>query len=770
MGTAISATVHRAGTPPGVHETRLDESKLFQLTTVVAVTTYAGLVQFVRGPSLRESSIRILDRSHGLSSADLLAVAEDLAGNLWLGTFDAGAMRIGRGAFVTYGPEDGLTVPRNRQILDGLNGEIVVIGGARYAVYRFDGRRFAQTLPALPASIEDMGWGRRQISFRDSYGEWWFGTFGGLVRIPAVTTVEELASVQPSAHYTTRNGLLSNGVFRVYEDRNGDLWISVMHYTVQEQNGLQRWDRATEEFHTYREADGVPQDAPTAFREDGAGNLWVGYYARGLGRFRGGTYRHFTREDGAPTGHVTTMYLDHLGRMWIGVDGGVFRIDDPNVDHPVFRWHGAAEGLSGDTVFCITEDEWGRIYLGSGSGLDRLEPETGHVRHYSRADGLASNRVLLAHRDPRGSLWFGTTLGLSRLEPRDDSPNEAPPVRIVGIRIAGEPCPVSPFGENDLAGIRLAPSERQLKIEFSGLSFVLGEELRFQYRLEGADKSWSKPTTDRRVQFASLSPGRYRFVVRAIDSENLISPEPAVVSFRVLPPFWQRWWFVSLMAVVVAAVGYAFHRVRLRRVVELERVRTRIATDLHDDIGSSLSQVSILSEVVRQKVEGERPRDAVPLVEQIAGTSRELVDSMSDIVWAINPKRDRAADLVQRMRRFASDTFSGKGISFRFEAPEGGQDRRLGVEVRRQVYLIFKEAVNNAARHSGCSTATVEFMVSGRGLRLTVSDDGRGFDTTSVSEGHGLGSMQARAEGIGATLTVESAAENGTTVRLSLPL
>jgi signal transduction histidine kinase len=336
------------------------------------------------------------------------------------------------------------------------------------------------------------------------------------------------------------------------------------------------------------------------------------------------------------------------------------------------------------------------------------------------------------------------------------------------MRVAGKAHPVSPFGELEVGGIRLAPSERQLEIEYSGLSFVTGEELRFQYVLEGADDDWSEPTTSRRVQFASLSPGRYRFVVRAVDSEDLVSPHPAFVSFRVLAPVWQRWWFVSLVAALLAAVAYAFHRVSLRREVELERVRTRIATDLHDDIGSSLSQVSILTEVVRQQVHGDDPREAEPVLEQIAETARELVDSMSDIVWAVNPKRDRAADLVQRMRRFASDTFSGKGISFRFDSPEAGQERRLDVDTRRQVYLIFKEAVNNAVRHSGCSTASVAFEIDGKELRLQVADDGRGFDLSSPREGHGLESMRDRAEQIGGTLEVESEPGSGTTVNLQV--
>jgi signal transduction histidine kinase/ligand-binding sensor domain-containing protein len=733
-------------------------------------TTSAGLARLFPNAGPDEPALRNLDRSNGLVSADLASVQDDPAGNLWLGSFDAGVMRVSRGGFVTYGATDGLYTTPDRQIFDGPDGELIVIGGARYVVHRFDGKRFHRVTPRLPSTIDDLGWGRREISFRDSRGEWWFGTFGGLVRFPAVTSIEDLARVRPKAHYTEKSGLLSNGVFRLYEDSRGDLWVGAMHYTVPERNGLQRWDRATETFRTYGEADGVPHEPPTAIREDAAGNIWVGFDRHGVGRFRDGVYEPLTGESGAPVEHVTTLHLDRRRRVWIGVAGGVVRVDEPDADTPVFHRYGRDEGLTGSLVTCLTEDLPGRIYLGSRSGVDRLDPETGEVRHYSRADGLASNMIFTAHRDPEGALWFGTSLGLSKLVPREDSPSGPPPVRILGLRIAGRPYPVSPFGETDISGVRLSPTERQLEIDYSGLSFVTGDGLRFQFRLEGTGATWSEPDGNRRVQFASLSPGSYRFAVRAVNSSGLVSPEPAMVGFRVLPPFWRTWWFAAGLAAIIGALAFAFHRARLKRVMELERVRTRIATDLHDDIGASLSQVSILTEVVRQRIDGDDPTPVAPLLDQIAGSARDLVDSMSDIVWAVNPKRDRAADLVQRMRRFASDTLSGKGIAFELDVATGDLERRLDVELRRQVYLVFKEAVHNLLRHSGCAEARIELWIDARMLKLRVTDDGRGFDADRKSEGHGLASMRRRAADLGGTLEIESAPGRGSTIVLRVPL
>jgi signal transduction histidine kinase len=213
----------------------------------------------------------------------------------------------------------------------------------------------------------------------------------------------------------------------------------------------------------------------------------------------------------------------------------------------------------------------------------------------------------------------------------------------------------------------------------------------------------------------------------------------------------------------------ALQRSREERLAELERVRKRIATDLHDDIGSSLTRISLLSEVARRQVDGLN----VPVTEpfsSIATLSRELVDAMSDIVWSINPNKDHLSDLSQRMRRFASDVFTARQIEFRFRAPDTDRDIKVGANTRRELFLMFKEAVNNAVRHSGCTRADVEFRDEAGGLTLRVSDDGRGFDVARAATGHGLASMRDRTEALGGRLEVVSEPGQGTTLTFTIPL
>ncbi len=269
-----------------------------------------------------------------------------------------------------------------------------------------------------------------------------------------------------------------------------------------------------------------------------------------------------------------------------------------------------------------------------------------------------------------------------------------------------------------------------MQIDFFGLSFAAGDAVRYQYKFEGAGGEWSAPTEQRTVT-ANLSPGKYRFLVRAVGPDGAGVGSPASVSLNILPPVWQRWWFLALAALVAGSVIYRVARARARRALLLERVRTRIATDLHDDIGASLSKIAILSEVVSHRVNADANGAGSPVAEPlatIAGTSREMVDSMSDIVWAINPKRDRLSDLAQRMRLFASDLLSARDIQFTFRAPDAARDITVGADLRREVYLIFKETVNNLAKHSACEDAEIELRLAGSRLVVRVSDNGKGFD------------------------------------------
>jgi len=673
------------------------------------VGTVGGLSEWA--PDVKQSGkiFRSYTNAQGLSDKGVQSLAEDADGELWIGTESGGAMKVARNGFATYTEADGLRNTRIASIFEDRSGELCVISSrtGELFIHRFDGRGFTATKPNPSQSI-NYGWGWNQIAFQDSAGEWWVPTIQGLYRFPRTSTVEELGRVRPKAIYTTKDGLSKEYIFRLYEDSRGDIWISD---NGSNRENLTRWERATGRFQRYGEGDGLTlQNAPTAFREDRVGDLWIGFYAGGLARYRDGVFKMFSANDGLPEGMIRDLHVDPNGRLWIAASrGGVARLDDPAAEHPRFVTYTAAQGLASNSATCVTEDRQGRVYIGTPNGVDRLDPASGHVKHYTTADGLANNFVNVAYRDRQGVLWFGTLQGLSRLLPETESASLAPPsIFINALRIAGEDYSVSPLGQTGLVGPELSANQNDLQIDFSSISVSQAASLRYQYKLEGADSDWSSLTAQRSITYARLSPGSYRFLVRAVNPEGVSSAQPAFFSFMILRPIWQRWWFLSLAGLLVIGLAYAIHRYRVNRLLELERVRTRIATDLHDDIGSSLSQIAILSEVVRQNVGRDSAAVNEPL-SQITTSSSELMGTMSDIVWAIDPHKDHLSDLTQRMRRFASDVLTARNIDFEFEAPDAQRNLNLGADVRRQVFLVFKESINNIVRHSACSHVHIEF-------------------------------------------------------------
>jgi ligand-binding sensor domain-containing protein/signal transduction histidine kinase len=748
------------------------------------VATGWGLSEFIPGNGKTADKFRNYNLSAGLSDTNLTALFEDRDHSLWLGCAYGGAMRIAANGFTTYGLADGLGSLSISTIFKDRDGELIV-GDSEAHLNRFDGQRFAAAQLTLPKGLSYWGWGWYQVTFQDSQGEWWMPTGHGLIRYPKLSRLDQLTHVRPRAIYTTRDGLPTNELFRLFEDSRGDIWISTLN---DPQQSLARWDRATETFYRYRSADGWPESSATAFCEDQSGNLWVGFYNGYLLRYTQGRFTSFTTADGLPPGLIRGLHCDQAGRLWAATgEGGVVRIDHPDVERPSFTIYGTAEGLSSNQATCITEDQHGMIYVGTGRGLNKLDPATGHIKHYTTADGLASSFINLCFRSRDGSLWFGTLQGLSRFIPQVEPPTLPPPILISTLRIAGVLYPLSELGTMTIDVPEIEANQNHVEIDYVGLSLGVGETLRYQFKLEGTSGDWSAPSDQRSVNYPNLPPGSYRFLVRAISADGTPSASPATISFRVLSPIWQRWWFISLglllisIPIVAAArlryqrlkavreAEEALRRSREERLIELEQVRRRIATDLHDDIGSSLSQIYLLSEVARQRVNGTGA-DIIEPLRLISSASNEMVSSMSDIVWAINPQKDHLSDLIHRMRRFASDTFAARDIAFRFSAPDDETEIRLGANLRRELFLVFKESVNNIMKHSGCCASEIDFQIVGDMLLLKVSDNGRGFDTTKESDGHGLMSMKERAGSIGGEFEMISIAGQGTTVTLRVPL
>jgi signal transduction histidine kinase/ligand-binding sensor domain-containing protein len=692
-----------------------------------------------------------------------VSMNEDHSGNSWRGLEGTGVVKLPKRGFATYTEKDGLAQADICSIVESRQGTLCVVTSPAHDTVRwinwFDGQRFHAVRPNIPQAKRS-GWGWYQHMFEDHEGEWWVPTGQGIFRFASGSGIARLGWAQARALFKPGNPVGRGEVFRVYEDSRGDIWMGIMYDGP---DRLTRWERATGNFRYYEQ---VRRDA-TAFAEDRSGDVWIGFSEGGLARYRRDHLEFFGAVQGVPEGWTQTLYLDSQGRLWRASANGVTLIDSPATDVPTFLTLTTDQGLSTNRTRSITEDRWGRIYVGGVSGIDSFYfRQPLHVRHYSRDDGLPA-ATNVAFRDRQGALWFGTIAGLARFEPQLDEPEPPAPVVISAVRVRGEPRNISAVGETELAGMVLRANQNQLQVEFVSPDFHSGTPVRYQYRLEPVDTDWSTPSRTRTVNFATLAAGDYRFMVRAVTFDGVVSTKPATLAFTILAPYWARWWFRTPAFFLLMATIYMLYRIRLARVLEVERLRTRIATDLHDDIGASLSRIAIMSEVLIQRA-GAETNSLTSQLSEMAGNAREMVASMSDIVWAINPRHDHLRDLAQRMRRFASDVLSASHIDFVFQAP-ADQEIKLGADARRHLFLMFKETINNIVRHAGCMRAEIELKRDRDWIVLRIQDDGKGLGTATSASGHGLANMQTRAAAVGGDVAISSQPGQGTSVTFRLP-
>jgi signal transduction histidine kinase/ligand-binding sensor domain-containing protein len=699
-------------------------------------------------------------RDDGLCDNIIHSLAEDGDGNVWIAT-PTGAMRVALDGFSGYTLHEGLGSDHVVAIGEMPGGRVYAIG-RDWSINVFDGARFHASRLPVPSDSSLM-WAS-QAGYRDRDGRWWALTHQGLFRFPPPRG-GGLAFSKPDRRYTTLDGLPSSRIFRMFQDRRGALWVGTRSGDPPD-DGLARFDAALDRAAAFGERDGLPpRMAPSAFVEDRQGDLWVGFYQGGLARYRDGRFRLYSDRDGLPAGMVTALLLDRRGRLWIATNmGGIGRVDDPSTGPPAARIYSRRDGLSSDNVRALAEDHAGRIFAGTVRGVDRLDPDTGRFRHYGTGDGLVGDFVTSAFCDSNGDLWFGAYGGLSRLRQRRDDPPTPPPIAVTGLRVSGEPYPVLELGEPGLSGVVLDGDRRDVAIDFVSVSRHYVEGIRYQYSVDGGNR-WSEPAAARTVTFARLPPGEYVFAVRALTPGREVSREPATVRFTIPPPLWQRGWFIALITGVAAAVLFALYRIRVRRLIEMERLRMRIASDLHDEIAANLSSIAALSAVVR--AEAGQPS---PFLERITTLATESVDATRDIIWSIDPRTETIGSLLVRLRDAMVAGCRARGLHLALSVPSDGMSRNLTPEQRKNLWLLLKEAVNNAARHSGATEIALTAAFAGRQVRITVRDNGRGFAPDGAAAGRGLATMRARAESLGGTLSITAAPGAGTSVEILVSL
>jgi ligand-binding sensor domain-containing protein len=702
------------------------------------------------------------------ASSPVLSLAEDRRHSVWVGT-STGVARVLTAGFALFSAADG--IPAASSLIETAGGVVFAMtaGATREGAAWFDGRRFVPI--QLPVDASDTSWGWNQVMLEGRHGDWWIGTRSGALQLHGVEGATRLHRARERRRFSSADGLAADIVLRLFEDSRGDVWIA----TVGEgkPNGLSRWERSTGILHHYQSIRDLADFANyyvTALAEDRSGGVWVGFSNDGgLARLRGKSIFRFTERELGPTGTVHNLLVSSDGTLWGATTrGGLLRVSTPAADRPDILRLTVAEGLSSNDVGAVVDDREGAIYAGTARGIDRIDRQSRQIFRYGAADGMPVGQVYAAIRDRHGALWFGYAGGVVRFNPSETRRRPMPSIVIDGLTINDRVQPLSALGQPEVGSFEVPPGRTALQVSYVSPGLGPMDHVRYQIRLDGVDRDWSLPSDQRTVSYASIGPGSYRFNVRALTGDGVVSSNIAGFEFRVLAPIWQRWWFLPTALVFAGAGGYGVNRYRIARVLQLANIRARIARDLHDDIGANFTRIAVLAEVVRRQTTVAPAADA-PL-NSIATVARESMTAMGEIVWAVNPDRDRVGDLTGRMREYAEEVFVADEVPVTFTVPEGLKDVRLGGDVRRDVYLVFKEAANNAARHSGCSNFHVEIARDRRWLAISITDDGRGFEIADA-EGNGLANMRRRAALVGGRLTVSSGpGHRGTTVTLEVPV
>ena len=654
--------------------------------------TGAGLVV------IRPNNVETVSPPDKWKGRPVLSVLPAPDGALWVGTEGAGLYRLQNGDWTNFDPAQGIRNPYVWSLAaDGAGKIWAGTWGGGLFKQKDDAFDFAPGLEnfLLPAPA--------LLFLRD---ELWIGTPAGASRYQN-GKLEQFNEIAGQPREINQPGSLANAagpisrgqpfgdVRAIAQDKSGALWFGTAG------GGLVRLQNGN--FHRYKRSDGLSSDFIEClhFADDGA--LWMGTFGGGLDRFKNGKFSVINREQGLPNGVIGHIEADGRGFLWMSSYGGILRASEEDLNR-------CADGAIAEAPF---------LTYGINDGLPTLECSEG----LQPAGGKTAD----------GRLWFPTAKGLVAVDAAGVKLNPLPPpVRIEAMRVDD-----TNFADgNDVGPLKVPPGRHYIEFEYTGLSFVAPEKVRFKCRLNNFETDWATAGAKRVATYNYIPPGNYSFQVIACNSDGLWNETGASLKFEVLPYFWQTNWFHVLggLATALAAGGAVWFdtRRRMRRRLEhaerqrdIERERARIARDIHDDLGAQLTRITMMSESAREDLSD--PERAAAGLQKIYNTARELTRSMDEIVWAVSPRHDTLESLAAYLEKFAHDWLATAGIRCRLDLPLQFPEWHLTSEVRHNVFLAFKEALHNAVKHSGASEVMIRLTLQAESFGLAVEDNGRGF-------------------------------------------
>lgn len=556
-------------------------------------------------------------------------------------------------------------------------------------------------------------------------------------------------------------------ILQLEADHLGNLWLL-------RKDGLNRWNITsnTIHFYSFEEASikaGIRFSYGT-LKVDQKNNAWV---SSNMGLFHCNTASkklvHISSANSAlANASIKSLTVDNRGNLWIGYHYNGLQIVDGKT-YEVLSTHTVHAGMPGMQVNTLATDKSGRVWAGFAAGLAVFDPEVKVWQLFNRNDGIKRDYIdgeIIFTSD--GKIFVTQPDGFIHFDGDQYKASLSPPqLHITSVKVDGKELLYSKFAKETT--INLPYKVKEVDIEFAAMDWLYPKRTKYFYLVDGihAPDGWI-PNDDASINLAGLSPGKYVVHIYAVNGDGVKSDE---IHYAVIiqSPFWMRWWFISLCAAALALIIYAVYRYRINQIKQVQNVRNNISRNLHDDIGASLSNIHILNELAKRNVADKEK--ATSYLSKAGEDIQRISESLSDIVWNINPRYDDLENLFIRMKRYAADMLDGKNIEAELHFPEGIASRvSMAMDQRRDFYLIFKEAVNNLVKYSGASKAVIDVTITDHDIKLMVKDNGKGFDAMQLKTGNGIPNMKQRSARWQAPLAIDSLPGKGTTIRMTMKL
>jgi signal transduction histidine kinase len=394
----------------------------------------------------------------------------------------------------------------------------------------------------------------------------------------------------------------------------------------------------------------------------------------------------------------------------------------------------------------ILPDGEGNLWLSTDKGLSRFEPKTQMFRNYTKKDGLHHNVFLSGayHRGRDGRFYFGGESGVTAFHPDSIKAKRCvSPVVLTSFKVFDQSLPL-PRSLASTREIRLSYKQNFFSFESAVLDYSIPEKNQYAYMLEGFDRDWIHAGVRRYASYTNVPPGEYVLRVKGANSDGVWNEGGVAVKITITPPLWETWWFTGLFGVaLLVTIGGTIRYIEIRKLRErlrelekqqaLERERLRISQDVHDEVGAGLTQIAILSELA--KIDLKRPQAAEAHIQKISERARQVIDNIGEIIWAINPKHDQLGDLAAYLRHYAVQFLMTTSIKYHCEFSDSSPDIHLSAEARRNLFLVFKEALHNIVKHAAATEVVLRLTCTDQRREILICDNGRGFSPEHPAPG-----------------------------------